>query len=103
MIDVTDVLPIVQQSINLKAVSLSIIATQLIRYALPSGEEKITSTVAGWSNRLLPVLPLAFGMLFCGLIERDSSYVLEDLIRGVFSGAMAAYSYRLVKVSFFGG
>lgn len=102
MIDPTDVLPIVQQYVNVKAVALGVVSTQFVRYWLPNGEEQRSTVVVGWSKRLLPVLPLVFGMLFCGLIERDSAYVLEDLMRGIFSGTLAAYSYSLVKVSFFG-
>ena len=101
--DPTDILPIIQQSINLKAVVLAIVLTQVVRYCLPSGDGTVSSAVPGWANRLLPLLPLAFGMLFCGLIERDSTYAMEDVIRGVFSGAMASYSYRMVKVSILGG
>ena len=101
--DPTDILSIIQQSINVKAVVLAVVLTQVARYCLPSGDGTISAKVMGWTNRLLPILPLVFGMLFCGLLERDSSYVMEDLIRGVFSGAMASYSYRMVKVSILGG
>jgi hypothetical protein len=102
--DPSDILPIVQQSINLKAVALAVILTKFVKYWLPSpGLERSTKMIPGHiSTRILPFLPILFGVVFCGLIERDSTYVMEDVIRGIFSGAMAAYSYRAVKVSFLG-
>lgn len=99
---ITDIGPIIAQYINPKAIAIAVVLTQLIRYVLPSEEGGCSASVSGWSKRLLPIMPLVFGMIFCGLIERDSSYVLEDLLRGIFSGTMASYSYSLVKVSFFG-
>ena len=104
--DPADILPIIQQSINLKAVGLAVVLTMMVKYwILPSpipGEKSVEVIPGHITTRLLPFLPVVFGVLFCGLIERDSTYAMEDVIRGIFSGVVAAYTYRTTKVSIFG-
>jgi len=102
--DIFDVLPITQQYITLKAIPLAIIVTQAVKYFLPTppAADTKTAVVPGTlSTRLLPFLPVVVGVLYCTLIEPTQT-IMENVIRGVFTGAMAAYGYRTAKVSFFG-
>jgi hypothetical protein len=101
--DWTDVLPIVQQFINVKAVGLAVILTQFAKYLLPSPSgERTAELIAGkWYTRAMPFLPLAIGIVYCTLVERTAT-VMEDSIRGIFTGSTAAYAYRTAKVSIFG-
>jgi hypothetical protein len=46
-------------------------------------------------------MPVLIGILYCTLIERTAT-VMEDVIRGIFTGMMAAFAYRTTKVSIFG-
>jgi len=102
--DWTDVLPIVQQFINVKAVGLAVILTQFVKYLLPSPSgERTAELIAGkWYTRAMPFLPLAIGIVYCTLVERTAT-AMEDSIRGIFTGSTAAYAYRTAKVSIFGG
>jgi len=102
--DWTDILPIVQQFINVKAVGLAVILTQLVKYLLPSpGGGRTMEIIAGkWYTRAMPFLPLLIGILYCTLVERTAT-TMENVIRGIFTGSTAAYSYRTAKVSIFGG
>jgi len=96
-----DVLAIIQQYLNIKAVGLAVVFTQGAKYFLTPLWSK--DTVPGKvTTRLLPALPLFVGAAFCVLIEKDAAFVAEDVIRGVNSGAFAAYLYRTSKVSIFG-
>lgn len=96
-----DIVSIIQQFVNVKAVLLAFVVTKLLTYILNKFcPDKIAS--GSILSRLLPLFPLALGGLFCGVIERDSHFVFEDVFRGLMSGMMAAYWYRAVKVSFFG-
>jgi hypothetical protein len=101
--DWTDVLPIVQQFINVKAVGLAVILTQFLKYLLPSPSgERTAEIIAGkWYSRAMPFFPLLIGIVYCTLIERTAT-VMEDSIRGIFTGSTAAYAYRTAKVSIFG-
>ena len=102
--DYTDVIAIVQQYVNVKAVVLAVVATQLLKYLIPSPDDgKATDTIRGhWTTRLLPVVPLVVGAAFCALIERDNAFTAEDIVRGAMSGTLAAWVYRTTKVSIFG-
>lgn len=101
--DAGDIIPIVQQNINIKCVALSIIMTQILKYALPSPDGKISAEViAGqWTTRLLPAVPILISILYCTLVEPVQT-TMENIIRGIFTGAMGAWGYRTTKVSFFG-
>ena len=102
--DYTDILPIIQQFVNVKAVMLAVLLTQATKYWVlpsPSGEQKSEVVPGALSTRLLPFLPVLVGILYCTLIERTAT-LLEDTIRGIFTGMMAAFAYRTTKVSIFG-
>ena len=102
--DIFDILPIVQQYITVKAVPLAIIITQGVKYFLPTplaADTKMAVVPGTLSTRLLPFLPVTVGVLYCTLVEPTST-IMENVIRGIFTGAIAAYGYRTAKVSFFG-
>ena len=102
--DYTDILPIIQQFVNVKAVMLAVLLTQATKYwVLPSPYgEKTAEVIPGHiTTRLLPFLPVLIGILYCTLVERTAT-VMEDAIRGIFTGMMAAFVYRTTKVSIFG-
>ena len=101
--DYTDILPIIQQFVNVKAVAMSIILTQMIKYLLSSPDKTLSAEVikGHWTTRLLPLAPIVIGILYCTLVERTAT-VMEDTIRGIFTGAMGAWGYRTTKVSVFG-
>jgi hypothetical protein len=103
--DYTDILPIAQQFVNVKAVALAVLITQGTKYWIlpcPAGAEKKSEVVPGSiTTRLLPFLPVLIGILFCTLVERTAT-VMEDTIRGIFTGMTAAFAYRTTKVSIFG-
>lgn len=96
-----DIIPVIQQFVNVKAVVLAFGVTKAFTYLVGKfmTEKMDPGKVI---PRLLPVLPLILGGVFCGIFERDSHFVFEDVFRGVMSGMMAAYLYRTVKVSLFG-
>lgn len=99
-----DVIPIVQQYVNIKGVALAVVLTQIVKYWMPSPQPFRTTEVISGSiySRVLPFLPVLFGILYCTLIESTAT-VMEDVIRGVFTGASGAYAYRTAKVTVFGG
>jgi len=101
--DYTDILPIISQFINPKAAALSIVLTQMIKYLLPSPDKSLSAEVikGHWTTRLLPLAPIVIGIIYCTLVERTAT-VMEDTIRGIFTGAMGAWGYRTTKVSVFG-
>lgn len=99
-----ELLPIIQQSINLKGVGLAILLTQIVKYWMPSPQpfrttEVVQGTIYG---RILPFLPVVFGVLYCAFVEPVSPWK-QDIVRGVFTGMAAAYGYRAGKVAVFGG
>ena len=101
--DYTDILPIIQQFVNVKAVAMSIILTQMLKYLLPSPDKTLSAELikGHWTTRLLPLAPIVIGIIYCTLVERTAT-VMEDTIRGIFTGAMGAWGYRTTKVSVFG-
>jgi len=103
--DYTDILPIVQQFVNVKAVMLAVLLTQGTKYWLcpsPAPGEKSAEVIPGHiTTRLLPFMPVLIGILYCTIVERTAT-VMEDSIRGIFTGMMAAFAYRTTKVSIFG-
>jgi len=105
MIDYTDIIAIVQQYVNVKAVVLAVAATQLIKYLLPGTDptKRDCTTLPGtWYTRMMPVVPLLIGTAICVLIEKKSAFMAEDVIRGMMSGILAAWVYRTTKVTIFG-
>ena len=103
--DYTDIIPVAQQYVNVKAVALSVLMTQLVKYWLPSPcGARTAEVIAGtWYSRALPFLPIMIGIFFCTLVEPTTDTVMENTIRGIFTGAMGAYGYRTAKVSILGG
>ena len=102
--DYTDVLPIIQQFVNVKAVMLAVLLTQGTKYWIlpsPYGDKTAEVVPGALTTRLLPFMPVVIGILYCTLIERTAT-VMEDVIRGIFTGMMAAFAYRTTKVSIFG-
>ena len=100
-----DLLSVIQQYINFKAVLLAVAVTQAIKfYVLPSpGPERSAEVVPGrLTTRLLPLFAILIAFIATFLLERDSLYTLDDGVRGVMSGVFASYSYRTAKVSLFG-
>jgi len=101
--DYTDIVPIIKQFINGKGTILSIVLTQMLKYVLPSPDGKLSAEViAGhWTTRLLPMFPILIGIMYCTLVEPEQT-TMENVIRGIFTGAMGAWGYRTTKVSVFG-
>jgi len=103
-----DYLQIVQQFVNMKAVLIAVMLTQLVKYFLPSppetpaGERTTELEPGKWWTRLIPFCPIFLGMVFCYFIERDSRYTFDDVVKGFMSGALAGYLYRTTKVTLFG-
>lgn len=99
-----DILAVLQQFINIKAVLAAVVLTQAIKYFLPSPTVgRTTDTIPGHlSTRLLPFVPLLIGFIVTYFIERDSTYTADDVFRGLMSGMFAAYTYRTAKVAIFG-
>jgi len=101
--DYTDILPIIQQYVNVKAVAMSIILTQMLKYVLPSPDKTLSAEVTAghWTTRLLPLFPILVGIFYCTLVE-PAQTTMENVIRGIFTGAMGAWGYRTTKVSVLG-
>jgi len=105
VIDYSDIISIVKMYVNVQAVVLSVAATQLLKYLLPSQdpEKRDCTTAPGtWYTRLMPVVPLLVGTAICVLIEKKDVFVAENVIRGMMSGILAAWVYRTTKVTIFG-
>ena len=103
IVDYTDILPIIQQFVNVKAVAMAIVLTQMLKYVLPSPDETLSAEVikGHWTTRLLPLVPILIGIVYCTLVE-PAQTTMENVIRGIFTGAMGAWGYRTTKVSVFG-
>ena len=104
-----DYLAIIQQYINIKAVVVAIVLTQIIKYFLPSEPKEILTWLDKFSvrqgpilNRFLPILPVLIAFVVTYFLEKDSAYTMEDAIHGISSGAFAGYTYRTTKTLIFG-
>ncbi len=99
-----DVLAVLQQFINIKAVLAAVVLTQLLKYALPSPTvQRTTEVIPGHlTTRLLPLVPISVGFVVTYFLEKDSAYTWDDAFRGCMSGMFAAFTYRTTKVSIFG-
>ena len=103
-----DYIQIIQQYVNMKAVLVAVIVTQIIKYYLPSppatpSGERTTEVEAGrWWTRLMPFSPILIGMLFCYVLELDAKFTFDDGVKGFMSGALASYLYRTTRVTLFG-
>jgi hypothetical protein len=106
-----DYIQIIQQHVNMQAVAIAVIITQIVKYYLPTpsvltlpvGERTTTVEAGRWWTRLLPFCPILIGMASCFGIEWDGKYTFADGVKGFMSGALAAYLYRTTKVTIFGG
>jgi hypothetical protein len=104
-----DWIVVIQQYINIKAVVVAIVLTQLIKFFLPPVPKDILTwwdrfTVRSGPvlNRIVPVLPVAIAFVVTYFLERDSTYTMEDAVHGISSGAFAGYTYRTTKTMIFG-
>jgi len=102
-------LGIMQQYVNFKAVLVAVIGTQVIKFFLPPVKKEVMTlwdrfTVRSGPilTRSLPFIPVIIAMVFTYFLERDSSYTMDDGVRGLVSGAFAAYTYRTTKTLIFG-
>ncbi len=102
--DPSDILPIITTFISLQAVGLGIVLTQLLKRLLPSppGENKFVVEPGKWFTRALPFAPLVIGIAYCVFIERLTKFPMENVMRGIFSGAMSSYGYTTGRVTLFG-
>lgn len=101
----TGFISLLLQSMDPLAVVIAIALTQLAKIFMPSPifGDRSTQTIPGsaW-NRILPVLPLIFG-LSTVLLAHWGQPFRQSLVQGIVSGIAAAYFYRTWKVTVFGG
>ena len=104
-----DILTLIQQYINIKAVLAAVVGTQFVKFFLPTPPvvietwwDRFEVRTGPFLTRIVPILPIVFGIVVTFYLERDSTYSTDDAFRGVMSGAFAAYSYRTTKALIFG-
>ncbi len=104
-----DYIAVIQQYINIKAVIVAIVLTQIIKYFLPGPPKEIltvfdrfTVRSGPYLNRIVPVLPVLIAFVVTYFLEKDSAYTMEDAVHGISSGAFAGYTYRTTKTLIFG-
>lgn len=82
-------------------VFVTLIITEVVKRLIPNQGVVGTSTVPSWVGRLMPLLPLVLGMvLIC--VKMKCVPNVDLMIKGLISGAVAAYLYRTYKVMFLG-
>ena len=106
------VLTIIQAYINVKAVMVAVVLTQLVKRFLPSVPATNGSPLKWWEKfavkegpvltRIVPLLPVFFAFIVTFFLERDTSYTAEDAVRGIASGGFAGYTYSTTKTMIFG-
>jgi hypothetical protein len=104
-----DFLVTLQAYINLKAVIVAVAGTQFIKYLLPAPPkeaitwwDKFEVRSGPFLSRVVVFLPVIIAFIVTYFLERDSTYSNEDIVRGICSGAFAAYTYRTTKTMIFG-
>jgi len=104
-----DFISTLQGFINIKAVVVAIVLTQIIKYFLPSQVsepatvlERFTVRAGPILTRIVPVLPVLIAFVVAYFLEKDSAYTMEDAVHGISSGAFAGYTYRTTKTMIFG-
>lgn len=99
-----DILAVLQQFINIKAVLAAVVLTQMVKYWLPSPTvDRTMQVIPGHlTTRLLPMVPVLIGFIVTYFLEKDSRYTVDDAFRGCMSGMFAAFTYRTTKVAIFG-
>jgi hypothetical protein len=100
---------IMQQYVNFKAVAVAVIGTQVIKFFLPPVTKEVMTIWDRFTvrsspilTRSLPFIPVVIAFVFNYFLERDSAYTMDDAVRGLVSGASAAYTYRTTKTLIFG-
>lgn len=91
--------------IDVPALVLAVVLTQLAKWLLPTPKGGTTFDVSSKLYRLLPLLSLLIGTVV--VIVKDGLWSptmkLDDsIVKGIVSGAAASYVYRTAKVVLFG-
>lgn len=98
---------LISQYMDGYAVIIALAFTQLLKRILPTPPNgNKWNDVVGWAYRILPFVPVIVGVLVVMFKDVWISPTMtwdEALVKGVVSGIAAAYAYRTVKVSIFGG
>jgi len=82
--------------INVVAIVLSVVFTQAIKFILGENVRK-----EFW-RRFIPFLPILISLVFVFLLESKRAVSTELLlVRGLVSGAVSAYVYKLFKIQLF--
>lgn len=82
-------------------VFMVLVISEVIKRLIPADGVVGTSTLPPWVNRLMPMLPLVLGMvLIC--VKMKCLPNVDLMIKGLVSGAVAAYLYRTYKVMILG-
>ena len=106
------ILTIIQAYINVKAVMVAVVLTQLVKRFLPSVPATNDVPLKWWQKfsvkdgpiltRIIPLLPVLFAFIVTFFLEHDSTYTAEDAVRGIASGGFAGYTYSTTKTMIFG-
>jgi len=93
------------QVIDIPAVVLAVVLTQLFRYLLPTPKGGAKFDVNPKLYRWLPILPLIIATVT--VIVKDGVWTptmkLDDsIVKGIVSGAASSYLFRTAKVILFG-
>ncbi len=99
-----DILDLLKAYIDVGAVLLGVAVTQFIKWLLPTPIGGKTFDVSPFANKFLPAVPLIVGAVT--VIIKDGAWTPtmrldEAIVKGLVSGAVAAYLYRTAKVLFF--
>ena len=102
-----DFVTLISQYMDGYAVLISVALTQLVKRLMPTppGGSK-WDDVTGWPYRLLPFVPLLFGVIVVMFKDAWVSPTMkwdDALVKGLVSGIAASYLYRTAKVTIFGG
>ncbi len=106
--DMTNILAVIWAYVDPVVVGLVIVGMEVIKRALPTPEGAASkSEVSAGITRSLPLLALLLGIGFLYLKSHlgcaTNVFLSVVLIKGILSGAIAAYIYRTYKVSILGG
>lgn len=82
-------------------VFITMVITEVIKRLIPNEGVVGTSSVPKWVNRLMPITPLILGMLLI-CVKGKCLPNVDIMIKGLVSGAVAAYLYRTYKVMILG-
>jgi hypothetical protein len=101
-----DFIPLLMSYVDVGSVLLGVIGTHFIRYLLPSPKGDTSKFAVGpIAYRCLPFIPLIIGaatvVVKDGLVTPTLT-VDESVVKGIVSGAVAAYLFRTTKIVIFG-